>query len=161
MQARICLKVVLKSWDLDIWVSSTSFQKNNIGWPQQPPTEKVQISVKIWIFDDPFHKKRPVLVIWLPGGIQPSGAVFFWWNEAVKAIEATEVVEAVKAIEAAEVLRPEKSLLRTAEPYRLLNLGLFWCFERKKKLVESWNIMLNFRTYFCWRLLRPTYVTFL
>ena len=41
MQARICLKVVLKSWDLDIWVSSTSFQKNNISWPQQPPTEKV------------------------------------------------------------------------------------------------------------------------
>ena len=77
MQARICLKVVLKSWDLDIWVSSTSFQKNNIGWPQQPPTEKVQISVKIWVFDDPFHKKRPVLVIWLPGGIQPSGAVMF------------------------------------------------------------------------------------
>ena len=26
---------------LDICVSSTSFQKNDIGWPQQPPTEKV------------------------------------------------------------------------------------------------------------------------
>ena len=26
---------------LDIWVSSTSFQKSSIGWPQQPPTEKV------------------------------------------------------------------------------------------------------------------------
>ena len=25
----------------DICVSSTSFQKNGIGWPQQPPTEKV------------------------------------------------------------------------------------------------------------------------
>ena len=24
-----------------IWVSSTSFQKSNIGWPQQPPTKKV------------------------------------------------------------------------------------------------------------------------
>jgi hypothetical protein len=26
---------------LEIRVSSTSFQKNDIGWPQQPPTEKV------------------------------------------------------------------------------------------------------------------------
>ena len=25
----------------DIWVSSTSFQKSNISWPQQPPTKKV------------------------------------------------------------------------------------------------------------------------
>ena len=46
-----------------IWVSSTSFQKSSIGWPQQPLTEIVLISVKNWIFDDPFHKKGPVLVI--------------------------------------------------------------------------------------------------
>ena len=26
---------------LDISVSSTRFEKNNMGWPQQPPTEKV------------------------------------------------------------------------------------------------------------------------
>ena len=26
---------------LEICVSSTSFQKNDIGWPQQPPTERV------------------------------------------------------------------------------------------------------------------------
>ena len=25
----------------DFCVSSTSFQKSNIGWPQQPPTKKV------------------------------------------------------------------------------------------------------------------------
>jgi hypothetical protein len=29
------------SGGLEICVSSTSFQKNDIGWPQQPPTEKV------------------------------------------------------------------------------------------------------------------------
>ena len=32
------------SWGLRglyIWVSSTSFQKCDIGWPQQPPTKKV------------------------------------------------------------------------------------------------------------------------
>ena len=26
----------------DFCVSSTSFQKSNLGWPQPPPTEKVQ-----------------------------------------------------------------------------------------------------------------------
>jgi hypothetical protein len=25
----------------DIWFLSTSFQKSNIGWPQQPPTERM------------------------------------------------------------------------------------------------------------------------
>ena len=29
------------SGGLEICVSKTSFQKNDIGWPQQPPTEKV------------------------------------------------------------------------------------------------------------------------
>ena len=33
---------------LKICVSSTSFQKNEIGWPQQPPTERVSdISKKL------------------------------------------------------------------------------------------------------------------
>ena len=32
----------MASRGLGICVSSTSFQKNYIGWPQQPPTEKVQ-----------------------------------------------------------------------------------------------------------------------
>ena len=31
----------MASGGLDIWVSSTCFQKNNIEWLQQPPTEKV------------------------------------------------------------------------------------------------------------------------
>jgi hypothetical protein len=30
------------SGGLEFCVSSISFQKNNIGWPQQPPTEKLQ-----------------------------------------------------------------------------------------------------------------------
>ena len=30
---------LVASGGLDIRVSSTSFQKNNIDWPQQPPTE--------------------------------------------------------------------------------------------------------------------------
>jgi hypothetical protein len=33
------------------------------------------ILVKNWIFDDPFHKKGQLLVILVPGMIQPSGSV--------------------------------------------------------------------------------------
>ena len=36
-----------------------------------------QISVKNWIFDDPFTKKGPVLVILVPGMIQQSGSDSF------------------------------------------------------------------------------------
>ena len=32
---------LMASWGVDIWVSSICFQKSNIDWPQQPPTEKV------------------------------------------------------------------------------------------------------------------------
>ena len=32
---------LVASRGLGIWVSSTSFQKSNIGWPQQPLTKKV------------------------------------------------------------------------------------------------------------------------
>ena len=71
------LRWLVASGVVDIWVSSTSFQKSNIGWPQQPPTEIVLISVKNWIFDDPFSKKGPVLVILVPGMIQPSQSVMF------------------------------------------------------------------------------------
>ena len=63
------------SGGLDIWVSVISLWKSNICRPQQPPTERYQISVKNWNFDDPFHKKGLVLVIWVPGMIQLSGSV--------------------------------------------------------------------------------------
>jgi hypothetical protein len=52
------------------------------------------------------------------------------WNEAVEVIEATEAVEAVEVIEATYIPRPGKSLMTTPESSRLLNLALFWCFER-------------------------------
>ena len=71
----IKLWCLLASGVVDIWVSSTIFQKIDIGWPQQPPTELVLISVKNWIFDDSFHKKGPLLVILAPGMIQPSQSV--------------------------------------------------------------------------------------
>ena len=42
IQVRLYLKVILKFLDVDISIFRTNSQKGNIGWPQQPPTEKVQ-----------------------------------------------------------------------------------------------------------------------
>ena len=46
-----------------------------------------------------------------------------------------------------------KSLLRTSESSRFLKWASLWCFEEGKKMMESWNFMLNFCTFSvggCW-----------
>ena len=55
--------------------------------------------------------------------------------------------EAVDVIETAEVLRPGKLLLKTSESSMSLNSALFGCFAKKKFLVESQNITMNFSTF--------------
>ena len=41
MQVKSCLKVVLECWDNKFLIYILGFQKSNIGWPQQPLTERV------------------------------------------------------------------------------------------------------------------------
>jgi hypothetical protein len=67
--------ISLAAWSrgLLICVSSTSFQKISISWPQQPLTDRVSN----WIFDDPFHKEGSLLVILVTEMIQPSASVNF------------------------------------------------------------------------------------
>ena len=48
-----------------------------------------QISVKNWIFDDPFYKKGVVLIIWVRKMIKPSGSVNF-----LRSLRPLEAVEA-------------------------------------------------------------------
>ena len=48
MQVRFGLKMVLECWDREFLGTTTIFQKSNISWPQQPPTERVpDISEKL------------------------------------------------------------------------------------------------------------------
>ena len=153
MQARICLKVFLKSWGLDILVSSTSFWKSNIGWPQQPPIERVQISVKIWIFDDPFHKKGPLLVTFLPGSIQPSGAVICLMKWGCKGHWGHGGCWGCRGHWGC---RGSKVWKITTEDFRViqvLEFSFILIFWKNIFLVELWNIMLNFSTFSvggCW-----------
>ena len=123
-----------------IWVSSTSFQKIDIGWPQQPLTEIVLISVKNWIFDDPLHKNGPTLVILGQEQSNHQDQEVFWWNRALEVVEAIEAAEADEVVEAAEVLMPEKSLMRTSEASRFWILALFWCFEKS----AIWGIITKY-----------------
>ena len=66
------------------------------------------MSVKIWIFDDPFHKRRSVLVILMPLMIKPSESGSFLGNRAVEAVEASGAAEATEVNEAAEVCKAWK-----------------------------------------------------
>ena len=75
------------------------------------------------------------------------------WNEAVEVIEATEAVEAVEAIEATDIPKPGKSLLSTPESSRLMNLALFWCFEKHYFVWNHEISFINFWTFSvggCW-----------
>ena len=58
MQVRFCLKVVFECWDWIFLGITISFQKSNIDWPHQPPTEMLPILVKNWIIEDPFHGSK-------------------------------------------------------------------------------------------------------
>ena len=44
----IKLWCLVGSRGLEIWVASISFQKSNIGWPHQPPTERVSVKLDFW-----------------------------------------------------------------------------------------------------------------
>ena len=83
---------------------STSLQKSNLGWPQQPLTERVPNISENLIFGDPFHKTGPILVILVPRIVRPSGS----GNRAVEVGENSEVAEAAAFNEAAEVSKAYK-----------------------------------------------------
>ena len=69
---------LVASGGADICVSSTSFQKK---WHRLASTASTmkgyQILVKNLVFDNLFHKKGLVVVIWVLGMIKPSGSVKF------------------------------------------------------------------------------------
>ena len=137
-------------WGYDFCVSTTS----NIGWPQQPLTEKISdIRLKIGFLIVPYTKRDFYWSFWCQGWSNHQNEEKYWGNRAVEAVEAIEVAEADEVTEAAEVLMPEKSLMRSSVSSRFWFSTLFWCFEKTKFGVESWNTTLNFSTFSvggCW-----------
>ena len=138
---------------VDIWVSSTSFQKRNIGWPQQPPTEIVLISVKNWIFYGPFPKKGPVLVILVTGMIQPSQSVIFfmkWGCEGHWGHGGCGGCGGHQGCRGSKVWKISTGDFRVIQVLEFSFILMFW---ENKILVESWNIKFNFSKFSiggCW-----------
>ena len=107
-----------------------------------------QILVKIWIFDDPFHKKRIVLVICVLGMIQQSSWVNFlmkwgcWGHWGHWGCRGCRGHWGCKGSKAWKI---------TSEDFRVipvLEFSFILMFWKKQFLVESWNMYLHF-----WRLL--------
>ena len=71
------MKVSVYFWGLGIWVSSTSFWKSNIGWPQQPPLERVPYISEKLNFWWSIPQKGTIIGHFAPKMIQPSGSVNF------------------------------------------------------------------------------------
>jgi hypothetical protein len=74
--------------------------------------------VKIWIFDDPFHKKGPILVILMPLMIKPSGRKFF---DKIRLLRQVRLQRLLRSMRLQRFLRTGKSLHRTSESSWILN----------------------------------------
>ena len=134
--------------DLDIWVSATNFQKIDIGWPQQPPKQRVTDISKNWIFDYPFHKKGLVLIIWVLGMIQPSGSVIFlmkwgcWGHWGHWGCWGCRGHWGCKRSKDWKITSDDCRVIQV--PEFSFNL-MFW--KQIFLLLESWNIKWNFGTF--------------
>ena len=101
-------------WGLGISVVSASFQKSNIGWPQQPPLERVQY----------ISEKNEFLVI---HSTKHDLFWSFWWDHQDQevflkknwAVEASEDAEAAKVHEAAKV---SKACKITSESFKVIKV---------------------------------------
>ena len=132
---------------------STSFQKNYIGWPQQSPTEMVLISVKNWIFDDPFHKNWPVLVILVPGIIQPSQSVKWLMQRDCKRHWGHGGCWSCRGHWGCRGFKVWKIITKDFWVIQVFKFSFNLMFWKKFALVESWNIILKFSTFSvgsCW-----------
>ena len=79
LKGRILLNYGAK-WLQEVWTfefHQPVFKKVTSAGLNSLRKKGYQISVKNWIFDDPFHKKGLVLIIWVLGMIEPSGLVNF------------------------------------------------------------------------------------
>ena len=153
------IRCLVASRGLDFWVSSTIFQKRNIGWPQQPPSEKV---LK---FNLIFHDSTKKIVF----SKDQNKAEF-------KNLDDSEVFRIDFP-----GLRNLCSLIDLINLYNLTGLNSLYSFifsniflilMVRSSLAPKWHPFLwnesskiqflsDIWGLFCQKLLRPTYVTFL
>ena len=147
---------LVASRGVDICISSTSFQKNYIGWPQQPPTERASgISEKL-----EFGWSIPQKGIDI-GHLGARDDQKIRISKDFDEMRLSRSLRQLRSWRLQRFLRPEKSLLKTLGSSRHINSALFLCFEKKFFCVESWNIIMNFSNFSiggCWG--QPRYFFF-
>ena len=146
---------------VDIWVSSTSFLKSNVSWPQQPPTKKVVN------FNIIFHESTKSII---------------FQNIKIKLNSRTWMTlkSSVVIFQTLEPQRPQWPLQPQQPQWpqwhrqpHFINIFTHpddWIIPSTQMTNTSpffWNgpskiqFFTNIWYPFCWRLLRPAYVTFL
>jgi len=145
--------MVLECWDKELLGTTIIFIKITSAGLNSLWQKEYRISVKNWIFDDPFHKKGPVLVILVPGMIQPSQSVMFLMKWGCKGHWGHGGCWGCRGHWGC---RGSKVWKITTEDFRViqvLEFSFILMFWKNIDLVDSWNIILKFTTFFvggCW-----------
>ena len=145
------IKASVYSQGAVIWVSSTCFQKSNIAWPQQPPTEKVpNISEKLdfwWSIPQRgtsigHFGARNDQTIMIRNLLEEIGLV--------RLVRPTRLPRLLRSMRLQRFLGSWKSLLRTSESSRFLNSmikGQILMFWKKIFFDIIMKIPLNFSNF--------------
>ena len=115
----VCISLAARSRGLPTCVSSV-FLKSSIGWPQQPPPERVSdISENFYFWWS---------IPWKGTSIGHFGArndPTIRISKIFDEMRLSRSLRLLRSLRLQEVLRPEKSLLGTSESSRFLNSALF------------------------------------
>ena len=152
-------------WGLGIWVSSTSFQKSNIDWPQQPPTEKELIcsmsfhdSVKKTFFSKHQNKcfKSLDYCFQEPGWLSSD---FPGLTNLCNLIDLSGLCSLTGLNSLYSHISSKNILVLMVWSSLAPKLPILVIFCRMDH--QKSNFLLIYGTSLYWRLLRPAYVTFL
>jgi hypothetical protein len=101
---------------------STSFQKSNIGWPQQPPAKRVpNISKKLDFWWSISQNRTNIGHFGARNAQTIRIRKFFEEIGLVRLVTPVRLQRLLRSMRLQRFLRPKKSLLRTSESSRFMN----------------------------------------
>ena len=115
--------------------------------------KRCHILAKNWIFDDPLHKKGRVLVILVPGMIQPSGSVIFLMKWGCRGHWGHWGCWGCWGHWGCRGSKAWKITTGDFRVIQVLEFSFILMFWKNIDLVVSWKIILKFTTFFvggCW-----------
>ena len=158
MQIKFDLKLSVYSLGLDIWLLSFKFYFGLIGWPPQPPREKVLKINKIvgfWWSISHWETRIGLFGAMVDGNIKFSN--LFCEMRLLRSLRPLRLLRSLRP----QIFQGLENHYWALQIHRGCWIYLFFNVLKTIFLVESWNIIYQFLHLFCWRLLRPAYVTFL